>query len=116
MQGIAADPWAFTSSTPSSLAAYAGEHLALRGLLERHGLAMVEEMQLQAPGKQRYAPLALHFNFPHNTLVAMVTLALLEARVSGGDADRLRSALGHAELQPPEQGAPRNVRLTACAP
>ncbi|MGB1780484.1 MAG: hypothetical protein ACPHQP_13070, partial [Longimicrobiales bacterium] len=25
-------------------------------------------------------PLALHFNFPHNTLVAIVTLALLEAR------------------------------------
>jgi hypothetical protein len=80
MQGIAADPWAFTSSTPSSLAACADERLALRGLLERHGLAMLEEMQLQAPGKQRYAPLALHFNFPHNTLVAMVTLALLEGR------------------------------------
>ena len=38
------------------------------------------EFQAQKPDKKRYAPLALHFNFPHNTLVAIVTLALLEAR------------------------------------
>ncbi|MDX1495483.1 MAG: hypothetical protein R3253_15555, partial [Longimicrobiales bacterium] len=32
------------------------------------------------PTKTGYAPLALHFNFPHNALVAIVTLALLEGR------------------------------------
>jgi hypothetical protein len=80
MQGLAADPWAFCSSAPASLADYAAEQASLRALLEQHAPRMLEEMQAQAPGKKRYAPLALHFNFPHNTLVAMVTLALLEGK------------------------------------
>jgi hypothetical protein len=35
------------------------------------------------PERSGYAPLALHFNFPHNALVAIVTLALLESKPQG---------------------------------
>jgi hypothetical protein len=80
MQGLAADPWAFTGSVPAALADYAAEQEEIHRLLVRHGARLLEEMRLQAPDKRQYAPLALHFNFPHNTLVAMVTLSLLEGR------------------------------------
>lgn len=78
LQGLAADPWAFTGSLPRALAEYRSEYDELRELLIRHGGRLLDELEGHRPTKQSYAPLALHFNFPHNTLVAIVTLALLE--------------------------------------
>jgi len=79
LQGLAADPWAFTGSPPTALAPYESEYAELVGLLEAHGPALLESLERHRPSKSEYAPLALHFNFPHNALVAIVTLALLES-------------------------------------
>lgn len=80
LQGFAADPWAFTSSRPSALADLTDEYEELSVLLKQHGTELLEDLETHRPTKESYSPLALHFNFPHNTLVAILTLALLEGR------------------------------------
>ena len=80
LQGLAADPWMFTGSPPSAVEAYGDEYVEARGLLERFGTELLDDLDDHRPRKDRYAPLSLHFNFPHNTLVAIVTLALLEGK------------------------------------
>jgi hypothetical protein len=80
VQGLAADPWAFVQKPPPALAAFGSQHAEARDLLMRHGAGLLDEMEAHRPTKEGYAPLSLHFNFPHNTLVAIVTLALLEER------------------------------------
>jgi len=78
--GLAADPWAFTSSAPPALSGYGEAYRELTDLLESHGGELLADFEACRPTKGSYSPLALHFNFPHNTLVAIVTLALLEGR------------------------------------
>lgn len=80
LQGLAADPYAFTGSPPAALASYGDEYRELIEILRSRLDVLLAEIELQKPDKTSYAPLALHFNFPHNTLVAIVTLALLETR------------------------------------
>ena len=77
--GLAADPWAFTGRPPAALQPYPDEYAEL-ALLEAHGEALLDELEAHRPTKDAYAPLSLHFNFPHNALVAVATLALLEGR------------------------------------
>lgn len=80
LQGLAADPWAFTGARPPALAAHAEAYDEVRTLLAAHGSDLLEALESHQPTKTAYAPLAFHFNFPHNALVAVVTLALLEGR------------------------------------
>ena len=80
LQGLAADPWAFAGSCPPALADHREQYEEVLGLLERHGALLLDDLEAHRPSKEAYSPLALHFNFPHNTLVAMVTLALLEGK------------------------------------
>ena len=80
LQALAADPWAFRGTVPSSLEPYAIEYAEVRGLLVEHGGQLLEDFEAFRPERSGYAPLALHFNFPHNALVAIVTLALLESK------------------------------------
>jgi hypothetical protein len=77
---LAADPWAFRGTVPPALESYGGEYAELREILTTHGVRLFEDMEAHRPTREVYAPLALHFNFPHNTLVAIVTLALLESK------------------------------------
>ncbi len=76
LQGFAADPWAFGGSPPPALEDYAGAYGTLRSLLERHGTDLLDELEAHRPAKDAYAPLSLHFNFPHNTLVALAAMAI----------------------------------------
>ena len=78
LQGLAADPYAFIGSPPPSLMDYVEEYAELEDVLRKHIGHLLEEFEIQKPDKNTYAPLALHFNFPHNAVVATVTLALLE--------------------------------------
>lgn len=80
VHGLAADPWAFKGKAPPALADYGSEYAEVWDLLRRYGARLLEDFQAHRPSKETYSPLALHFNFPHNTLVAIVTLALLEGR------------------------------------
>lgn len=100
LQGLAADPWAFTGSVPAALAGYRPEYDELRDLLQQHGQELLTALEPHRPTKESYAPLALHFNFPHNALVAIVTLALLE-----GEPQPLElNALFTRELAEPPEG------------
>ena len=74
---LAADPWVFRARCPAVLDAYADLHAETRALLEAHGEALLLDLERLRPDRDRYAPLGLLFNFPHNTLVAIVTLALM---------------------------------------
>jgi hypothetical protein len=78
--GLAADPWAFAGRPPPALEPYRRAWNELRALLEEHGADVLDELEAHRPPKDGWAPLSLHFNFPHNALVAVVTLALLEGR------------------------------------
>jgi len=80
LQGLAADPWAFVGNAPPALAEYDEQYGELTRLLEAHGAQLLADFEKRRPTKESYSPLALHFNFPHNTIVAIVTLALLEGR------------------------------------
>lgn len=80
LQGLAADAWAFTSKAPPALEPYEAPYAEARTLLAEHGPRLLDELEAHRPTKHSYSPLSLHFNFPHNTLVAIVTLALLEGR------------------------------------
>jgi hypothetical protein len=78
--GLAADPWAFGGAPPPALRPFAEMYAECRSLLEAHGAELVEELARHEPAKDAYAPLSLHFNFPHNALVAILTVALVEGR------------------------------------
>ena len=78
--GLAADPWAFVGRPPPALEPFRASWQKLRGLLDDHGGALLEELEPHRPTRDGWAPLSLHFNFPHNALVAIVTLALLQGR------------------------------------
>ncbi|MDE0899485.1 MAG: hypothetical protein OSA81_10740 [Longimicrobiales bacterium] len=83
LQALAADPWAFRGTVPSLLQPYETEYAEVRRLLVEHGGRLLEDLEAFRPERSGYAPLALHFNFPHNALVAIVTLALLESKPQG---------------------------------
>lgn len=83
VQGLAADPWAFTGKVPRPLAGHVAEHAELRALLERHGADLLVDLEGSRPAKATYSPLSLHFNFPHNALVALVAMALLRGEPLG---------------------------------
>jgi len=78
--GLTADPWAFTGAPPEALEPFAEMHAECRGLLDAHGPQLLEELEGLRPEKDTYAPLSFSFNFPHNALVAVLTMALLEGR------------------------------------
>jgi hypothetical protein len=77
LQGLAADPWAFTGKAPPALSDYEAQYSEVRALLTRYGSDLLEEMATHRPSRELYSPLALHFNFPHNALVAILMTALL---------------------------------------
>lgn len=78
--GLAADPWAFSGAVPHALTAHGEQYRELTDLLAEHGASVLSDFAVLRPDKESYSPLGLHFNFPHNTVVAIVTLALLEGR------------------------------------
>lgn len=77
---LAADPWVLRRRCPTVLDGYADLHAEARGLLEAHGETLLDDLERFRPGRDLWAPLSLLFNFPHNALVAIVTLALIDSR------------------------------------
>ncbi len=76
--GLAADPWAFGGRAPAALEPFAEMYEDCRALLNAHGTTLLDALGAHKPSKSTYSPLSLLFNFPHNALVAAVTVALLE--------------------------------------
>jgi hypothetical protein len=78
LNGLTPDARAFTESPPSSLVPFAEDHRQCRELLTRHGAALARAFEPLRPEPGRYSPIAFQFNFPHNVLIPMVTLALVQ--------------------------------------
>lgn len=78
LNGLTADPWAFLDAVPAALSPHEAEHSELRGLLRQHRDSLLEEFARHRPSPNSFSPVAVHYNFPHNVLVAIATIALLE--------------------------------------
>ena len=76
INGLTPDPWAFFERPPPALRGYLPEVEAFKDLFARHRETLLEDFERQRPRPDRYSPMHLHFNFPHNALVAKVLIAL----------------------------------------
>jgi len=76
LSGLTADPWAFVGKPPPALSEHRSEYSELVELLGRCSEDLLDEFEDHRPSKERYSPVSLQFNFPNNTLVAMVSIAL----------------------------------------
>lgn len=76
VNGLTPDPWAFFEKAPRALADYGTQVAEFRDLFARHEGALLADFGRVRPDPARYSPLHLHFNFPHNALVAKVLIAL----------------------------------------
>jgi hypothetical protein len=116
MDGLSADPWAFTGKMPAFLAAVQAEHTELRELFAAKRDELLADFSRQQPDGTNYSPLGFGCNFLSNALVAGVVLALrgekhpsfnvlFERGERGGDADRLARALMEYSSTPERLGA-----------
>lgn len=76
LNGLTPDPWAFTGTLPEGLADYPEKYARFCELLVRHGPDLLEECRRHLPSAGRFSPMAVHFNFPHNVLMAHLATAL----------------------------------------
>jgi hypothetical protein len=76
LNGLTPDTRMFTESPPSTLASFREEHAELRALLACHKADLLRDFERHRPEPGRFSPLAFQYNFPHNALIPMVTLAL----------------------------------------
>jgi hypothetical protein len=77
LSGLTPDPRALLDVPPPPALAEVGDELArFRELFQRCRDDLVREFEPHRPAQDGFSPLAFHFNFPHNVLIPMVTLAL----------------------------------------
>ncbi|MDZ7778549.1 MAG: hypothetical protein U5R14_01250 [Gemmatimonadota bacterium] len=99
INGLTPDPWAFFERPPAALDGYRNELTEFKRLFGRHQEAILEDLERHRPRPDRYSPLDLHFNFPHNALIAKVLIALHKGSELNLPMDALfRSPLGEDEL------------------
>jgi hypothetical protein len=69
----------------------------------------MEDFARHRPGKETFSPLSFHFSFPHNGMVALVMVALLDGVASDQPLDALltRGAGGEARARSPSALAQR---------
>jgi hypothetical protein len=79
LDGLSADPWAFTGKVPHSLEGRRDWHSEIHAWLARHRDALLNELPAYQPSTNAYSPLAFACNFPSNTTVAMAVLAVHDA-------------------------------------
>ena len=78
IDGLTPDPWAFLGAPPEALRPYKKEHARLREALAEHRDDLLEEFGRLRPGREGYSPLSLHCNFPHNAIMAKVSIHLAD--------------------------------------
>jgi hypothetical protein len=78
LNGMTPDTRAFTESPPSTLSRFAEEHAELRAMIDRRRTDLIRDFERHRPEPSTYSPLGFQFNFPHNALIPMVTLALVQ--------------------------------------
>jgi hypothetical protein len=76
LNGLSADPTAFGGTPPPALEPYREEYERCVASLRRHAPYLGEEFRQRRPSAEGYSPVAFHFNFPNNALVASLMVAL----------------------------------------
>jgi hypothetical protein len=82
VNGLSADPLAFTQKAPAFLAPFAKELEELKALLIRHRDELLSDATGLMPTPKAFSPMAVGINFLSNAAVASATLAL-----QGGEPD-----------------------------
>lgn len=78
MDGLTPDPWAFTGAPPEALRPYEEEHSGFRDAFAEHRDDLLEEFARLRPDREAYSPLSYHCNFPHNAIMAKVSIQLAD--------------------------------------
>jgi len=78
LNALTADPDAFAGTPPRAFHPYPDEYARFREQFEAASPVLQELFHRLHPRAGTYSPLSFHFNFPHNTVVAGTTLALLD--------------------------------------
>jgi hypothetical protein len=131
LNGFTPDAHALLDRPPSSLADFQEDHDECRALFLRHGPELIEEFERHRPTPSEYSPLGFQFNFPHNVLIPMVTLALIQGRdpsfdlslnglltregrgAGGGSPAALaRTLMAYAGYSPERRGGRRTLMIT----
>ena len=76
LDGLSADPWAFTGKAPAFLSAHIGVHTELRESLARHRDDLLGEFEQIRPSTKAYSPMGWGCNFLSNAAVATAAIAL----------------------------------------
>jgi hypothetical protein len=112
MDGLSADPWAFTGKLPAFLAQVKGEHEELRELLVARKDELLADLERQQPTASAYSPLAFSCNFLSNAAVAMVMVEL----ENPGATDGSLSALLSRDSGEPAEGLARGLMAYSSRP
>jgi hypothetical protein len=88
VNGLSADPLAWTQKAPAFLAPYSREAEELKALLIRHRDDLLSDATGLMPTPRSFSPMSVGINFLSNAAVASATLAL-----QGGEADPSLNAL-----------------------
>ena len=78
IDGLTPDPWAFTGAPPEALRPYEEEHAGFREAFADYRDDLLEEFDQLRPGREAYSPLSFHCNFPHNAIMAKVSIHLAD--------------------------------------
>lgn len=78
IDGLTPDPWAFMGAPPEALRPYEDEHAGFRDAFAEHRDDLVEEFERLRPERKAYSPLSFHCNFPHNAIMAKVSIQLAD--------------------------------------
>ena len=78
IDGLTPDPWAFTGAPPEALRPYDEEHAGFREAFAEHRDDLLEELEGLRPDRGPYSPLSYHCNFPHNAIMAKVSIQLAD--------------------------------------
>ncbi len=78
IDGLTPDPWAFVGAPPESLRPYETEHAGFREAFAENRDDLLEEFARLRPDREAYSPLSFHCNFPHNAIMAKVSIQLAD--------------------------------------
>ena len=103
IDGLTPDPWAFTGAPPEALRPYKEEHTRFRDAFAEHRDDLLEEFARLRPDREEYSPLSYHCNFPHNAVMAKVSIQLADENAPNLPMDAMFT---RAEVwRPADQGS-----------
>ena len=94
IDGLTPDPWAFTGAPPEALRPYEEEHAGFREGFAEHREDLLEEFERLRPGREAYSPLSFHCNFPHNAIMAKVSIQLADENAPNLPMDAMFTRAG----------------------